>query len=72
VSKVSTVGQQAGGRRDARLTEEGIYAAALELIDRDGIEALSMRKLAAALDATTRRGNHKPTPNPVKRLRSPH
>jgi AcrR family transcriptional regulator len=39
-----------GGRRDVRLTEERIHAAALALIDADGIEALSMRKLAAALD----------------------
>jgi AcrR family transcriptional regulator len=46
---MATVGQASGGRRDPRLTEEGIYAAALRLIDRDGIEALSMRKLAAVL-----------------------
>jgi AcrR family transcriptional regulator len=36
-------------RRDVRLTEAGIYAAALTLIDTEGVEALSMRKLAAAL-----------------------
>ncbi|MEV5957719.1 TetR family transcriptional regulator [Streptomyces sp. NPDC051987] len=33
------------------LTEAGIYAAALRLIDADGVEALTMRKLAAELDA---------------------
>ncbi|MEV6760043.1 TetR/AcrR family transcriptional regulator [Streptomyces sp. NPDC051105] len=33
------------------LTETGIYAAALRLIDADGVEALTMRKLATALDA---------------------
>ena len=33
------------------LTEAGIYAAALRLIDADGVEALTMRKLATALDA---------------------
>jgi AcrR family transcriptional regulator len=33
------------------LTEAGIYAAALRLIDADGVEALTMRKLASALDA---------------------
>ncbi|MFF4962896.1 TetR/AcrR family transcriptional regulator [Streptomyces sp. NPDC001222] len=33
------------------LTEAGIYAAALRLIDADGVEALSMRKLATVLDA---------------------
>jgi AcrR family transcriptional regulator len=46
---MATIGQAAAGRRDARLTEEGIYAAALGLIDREGITALSMRKLAAVL-----------------------
>jgi AcrR family transcriptional regulator len=38
-------------KRDVPLTEEGIYAVALELIDTDGVEALTMRKLATALDA---------------------
>ncbi|WP_369229681.1 TetR/AcrR family transcriptional regulator [Streptomyces sp. R21] len=33
------------------LTEAGIHAAALRLIDADGVEALTMRKLATALDA---------------------
>ncbi|MCO6006949.1 TetR family transcriptional regulator [Actinoallomurus purpureus] len=33
------------------LTKDGIYAAALRLIDADGVEALTMRKLAAVLDA---------------------
>ncbi|MFF3517251.1 TetR/AcrR family transcriptional regulator [Streptomyces sp. NPDC002573] len=38
-------------KRDTPLTEAGIYAAALRLIDADGVETLTMRKLAAALDA---------------------
>ncbi|MFG2948437.1 TetR/AcrR family transcriptional regulator [Streptomyces adustus] len=38
-------------KRDVPLTEDGIYAMALQLIDADGVEALTMRKLAAALDA---------------------
>jgi AcrR family transcriptional regulator len=38
-------------RREVPLTEAGIYAAALRLIDADGVEALTMRKLATALDA---------------------
>jgi AcrR family transcriptional regulator len=33
------------------LSEAGIYAAALRLIDADGVEALTMRKLATELDA---------------------
>ena len=35
--------------RDAKLTRERVLATALELVDRDGIEGLSMRRLAAAL-----------------------
>jgi AcrR family transcriptional regulator len=42
-------GNPIGGRRDIRLTEEVIQAAALRIIDAEGVEALSMRKLAAAL-----------------------
>ncbi|MEJ8661764.1 MULTISPECIES: TetR/AcrR family transcriptional regulator [Streptomyces] len=38
-------------KRDVPLTEAGIYVAALRLIDADGVEALTMRKLATALDA---------------------
>ncbi|NBM18348.1 TetR/AcrR family transcriptional regulator [Streptomyces sp. GC420] len=38
-------------KRDVPLTKDGICAKALELIDADGVEALTMRKLAAALDA---------------------
>ncbi|MEV6116241.1 TetR/AcrR family transcriptional regulator [Streptomyces sp. NPDC052109] len=38
-------------KRDTPLTEAGIYAAALRLIDTGGVETLTMRKLAAALDA---------------------
>ncbi|AOP49059.1 TetR/AcrR family transcriptional regulator [Streptomyces lydicus] len=38
-------------KRDVPLTEEGICAAALRLIDVDGVEALTMRKLAAELNA---------------------
>ncbi|MFJ5270840.1 TetR/AcrR family transcriptional regulator [Streptomyces sp. NPDC088358] len=38
-------------KRDVPLTEAGICTSALRLIDADGVEALTMRKLAAALDA---------------------
>jgi AcrR family transcriptional regulator len=38
-------------KRDVPLTEAGIYDAALRLIDAEGVEALSMRKLAAELGA---------------------
>jgi AcrR family transcriptional regulator len=38
-------------KRDVPLTQEGIYAVALELIDADGVDALTMRKIATALDA---------------------
>jgi hypothetical protein len=38
-------------KREVPLTEAGIYAAALRLIDADGVEALTMRKLATPLDA---------------------
>jgi AcrR family transcriptional regulator len=36
--------------QDGRITREMILATALEIIDRDGADALSMRKLARALD----------------------
>ena len=37
------------GSGDGRVTREVVLATALEIIDRDGVEALSMRRLAAAL-----------------------
>ena len=37
------------GSGDGRVTRDLVLATALELIDRDGVEALSMRRLAAAL-----------------------
>lgn len=46
---MATTGQASGGRGDGRLTERGIYTAALRLIDADGVGALSMRKLAGVL-----------------------
>lgn len=49
---METVKRPRGTRkRDVPLTEAGIYAAALRLIDADGVEALTMRKLATALNA---------------------
>ena len=36
--------------RDGKVTRELVLSTALELIDRDGVGALSMRRLAAALD----------------------
>jgi AcrR family transcriptional regulator len=41
-------GDGAGG--DRRITREAVLAAALEIIDREGADALSMRRLARALD----------------------
>ena len=37
------------GSGDGKITRELVLATALELIDRDGVDALSMRRLAAAL-----------------------
>jgi AcrR family transcriptional regulator len=42
--------QDASGSGDGKVTRERVLAAALEIIDRDGADALSMRRLAAALD----------------------
>jgi AcrR family transcriptional regulator len=36
-------------KRDPRLTQDGILRAALHIVDTDGVDALSMRKLAADL-----------------------
>lgn len=38
-------------KREVPLTEDGIYDVALRLIEADGVEALTMRKLATALNA---------------------
>jgi AcrR family transcriptional regulator len=40
----------ADGHGDGKMTREVVLAAALQIIDRDGAEALSMRGLARALD----------------------
>jgi len=42
--------RNAAGNSDGKITRELVLATALELIDRDGAGALSMRRLAAALD----------------------
>ena len=44
----AAVGPAAGG--SGKITREAVLAAALEIIDRDGADALSMRRLARALD----------------------
>jgi len=36
--------------RDGKVTRELVLAIALEIIDRDGADALSMRRLGAALE----------------------
>jgi AcrR family transcriptional regulator len=41
---------EAAANGSDKITREVVLAAALEIIDRDGAEALSMRRLAAALD----------------------
>src|ERR1700723_613325 len=38
------------GSGSGKITREAVLAAALEIIDRDGVDALSMRRLARALD----------------------
>ena len=38
------------GNGSGKITREAVLAAALEIIDRDGADALSMRRLARALD----------------------
>jgi AcrR family transcriptional regulator len=42
--------REASGSGDGKITRELVLATALELIDRDGVDALSMRRLGAALD----------------------
>ena len=42
--------RDAGGSGGGKITRELVLSTALELIDRDGVGALSMRRLAAALD----------------------
>ncbi len=44
------IAQAAVSSGDGKITRELVLATALELIDRDGADALSMRRLAAALD----------------------
>ena len=39
----------AAAHRDGKITREVVLAAALDIVDRDGADALSMRRLAAAL-----------------------
>jgi hypothetical protein len=39
----------AGANRDGRITRDVVLAAALELIDRDGADGLSVRRLGRAL-----------------------
>jgi AcrR family transcriptional regulator len=46
--KISALGQT-GPQRRTQLTRERVLAAAIELADRDGIESISMRKLAQEL-----------------------
>jgi AcrR family transcriptional regulator len=42
--------RDAAGTADGKITRELVLATALEIIDRDGADALSMRRLGAALD----------------------
>jgi hypothetical protein len=42
--------QDAGVHRDGKITRDVVLTTALEIIDRDGAEGLSMRRLARALD----------------------
>src|ERR1035441_9812092 len=40
----------ADGNRDGKITRDVVLATALEIIDRDGVDGLSMRRLARRLD----------------------
>ncbi|MBF6327651.1 TetR/AcrR family transcriptional regulator C-terminal domain-containing protein [Nocardia transvalensis] len=41
--------RSAAGRRDSPVTRDAVLAAALEIVDRDGVDGLSMRRLADAV-----------------------
>ena len=45
-----STGQDIDGHRNGKVTREVVLTTALEIIDRDGAEGLSMRRLARALD----------------------
>jgi AcrR family transcriptional regulator len=45
-----TAGKEAANGRSGKITRQVVLTAALEIIDRDGADALSMRRLAAVLD----------------------
>src|ERR1035441_8141890 len=45
-----TVDRIVAANRDGKVTRDVVLAAALQIIDRDGIVGLSMRRLARALD----------------------
>jgi AcrR family transcriptional regulator len=45
-----STGQETDARRNGKVTREVVLTTALEIIDRDGAEGLSMRRLARALD----------------------
>ena len=44
--------QDADAHRDGKITREVVLSTALEIIDRDGADGLSMRRLAAPWSAT--------------------
>lgn len=46
------MGRRAGRPADAILTREGIFAAALKLVDREGVDALTVTRLAKKLDVS--------------------
>jgi AcrR family transcriptional regulator len=48
--QVGRTARQAAANGSGKITREVVLAAALEIIDRDGADALSMRRLAAALN----------------------
>src|ERR1700761_1145193 len=47
---VGRAAAESGANGDGKITRDVVLAAALDIIDRDGAEALSMRRLARALD----------------------
>ena len=47
---MTTPAGRRGGNGNSKITRDAVLAAALEIIDRDGTDALSMRRLARALN----------------------
>jgi len=47
--RAGRVGSDANANGDGKITREAVLAAALDIVDRDGADGLSMRRLARAV-----------------------